>query len=48
MGNEELANQRHLPRMWIKQRIRVEDRIQSLIELRGKRDMAILHEVSAI
>lgn len=43
MGNEELANWRHLPKMWVKQRITIESGIQSSIKLRGKRDVAIYY-----
>lgn len=41
MGNEELANRRHLLKMLVKQRITIEGGIQIVIELRGKRDVAI-------
>lgn len=41
MGNEELTNGRHLLKMLVKQRISTEGGIQAVIELRGKRDVAI-------
>lgn len=41
MGNKELTNGRHLLKMLVKQRITIEGGIQIVIQLRGKRDVAI-------
>lgn len=41
MGNEELANSRHLLMMMVKQRITIAGGIQIITELRGERDVAI-------
>lgn len=48
MGNEELANRRHLPKMWVKQRITIGGGMQILIELRGKGCGKILCEISGM
>lgn len=41
MENKELTNRRHLLKMLVKQRSTIEGGTQIVIELRGKRDVAI-------
>jgi len=47
-GNEELTNQRHLLKVLVKQRITIEGGMQIIMELRGKRDVAICYVKSMV